>query len=186
MLSPEHPAQSARDYLKSEGTERAVYCWIYGIPELWLRLVCTAYWKSHCSGTLLNVAPAAGRIEPNVSIQLKDRCLLLVEDETIVALLVEDMLTELGCRNVLHAAAVPEALTLLRTRRPDAAILDVNLRNVLVYPVAEHLAAAHIPFVFATGYGRGGLANRWRDMPVIQKPIERPALAAALLSMLQC
>ena len=133
----------------------------------------------------MNDAPATVRIGRIVGPHLDNQCLLLVEDETIVALLVEEMLTELGCRQVLHAAAVPEALMLLRGRRPDAAILDVNLKNVPVYPVAEHLAAAGVPFAFATGYGRGGLAYRWKDMPVIRKPIERSSLVAALNSMLR-
>jgi CheY-like chemotaxis protein len=127
----------------------------------------------------------AGPVGSNPGPSLERLCILLVEDEPIVALLIEDMLTELGCRQVLHAASVPEALAILRTRRPDAAVLDINLRNVLVYPVAECLAAAHIPFTFATGYGRGGVAGRWKDTPMIQKPIERSALAAALGSMLE-
>jgi len=118
--------------------------------------------------------------------RLKDRCILIVEDEPIVALLVEDMLTELGCHQVVHAASVPEALELLHTHRPDAAVLDVNLRNVQVYPVAEYLAAAHIPFIFATGYGRSGVVERWQDMRVIQKPFERSTLAAALGAILEC
>ncbi len=91
---------------------------------------------------------------------------------------------ELDCRRVLRAASVPEALGLLRAYRPDAAILDINLKNVLVYPVAEHLAAAYIPFIFATGYGRGGIGTRWKDIPVIHKPFELTALAATLGSIL--
>jgi len=128
----------------------------------------------------------AGPIGPNTGLRLEDRCILVVEDEPIVALLMEDVLAELGCRQVLHAAGVPEALALLRAHRPDAAVLDVNLKNVQVYPVAEYLAAAHIPFIFATGYGRGGVAERWNDTLVLQKPFEQSTLAAALGSILGC
>ena len=184
MQSPEH-WDSQPAYICCLREPSAPFNVRFNAYPSWARLACTAYWKSHCSGALLNDLPAADRIGPIVGLHLENQCLLLVEDETLVALLVEDMLTKLGCRNVLHAAGVPEALTLLRMRQPDAAILDVNLRNVLVYPVAEHLVAARVPFVFATGYGSGGLANRWKDMPVIQKPIERPALVAALRSMLR-
>ena len=62
---------------------------------------------------------------------------MVVEDETIVSFLVEDMLTELGCAQVLHASGVSEALTLLQQRQPDAAVLDVNLAGEFAYPIAE-------------------------------------------------
>lgn len=119
------------------------------------------------SSTLMNEFRVAGPAGPNPGMRLQDRCILIVEDEPIVAMLIEDMLTELGCRHVLHATGVPEALALLHTRLPDAAVLDVNLKNVRVYPVAEYLAAARIPFIFATGYGRSGVAETWKDRLVI-------------------
>jgi CheY-like chemotaxis protein len=124
--------------------------------------------------------PFAHDSKPN----LRDRCILLVEDETVLAFLVEDMLADLGCRQVLYAASVPEALALLRQRRPDAAVLDVNVKNEMVYPVAENLAAAQIPFLFATGYGRGGIPEPWHSVTVIQKPFVLATLAAALDAIL--
>jgi len=140
------------------------------------------YWRLKSMSNLHFIGPTG----PSADTRLKDRCILIVEDEPIVALLIEDMLTELGCHQVMHVSGVPEALELLRTHRPDAAVLDVNLKNVQVYPVAEYLAAARIPFIFATGYGRSGVAERWRDMRVIQKPFERSTLAAALGAILEC
>lgn len=111
--------------------------------------------------------------------------ILVVEDEAIVSMLVESMLEDLGCDDVWYASNVTEALDLLGQRTPDAAILDVNLAGEQAYPIARKLAAAQVPFVFATGYGASGLRGEWTDRPVIQKPFQRDALAAALASVLQ-
>jgi CheY-like chemotaxis protein len=110
---------------------------------------------------------------------------LLVEDETLISFLIEDMLRQLGCSDVWHVSAVGQALSILRQRRPDVAVLDVNLGGEPVYPVVERLAAAEIPFVFATGYGRTGLPQQWNGRPVVQKPFALEALAAALGSALR-
>jgi CheY-like chemotaxis protein len=105
---------------------------------------------------------------------------LVVEDETMIFLLIEDMLKEMGCAAVLHATDVREALMLIDSRRPDFAVLDVNLAGAQVYPVAERLDAIGVPFAFATGYGRPGMPDRWASRPVIQKPFRQETLAAAL------
>jgi len=109
---------------------------------------------------------------------------LLVEDETIVSFLIEDMLTELGCTSVRHASGVSEALAILDGHRPDVAILDVNLAGEMGYAVAERLDAGNIPFIFATGYGGRGVPNRWSQRPVLQKPFRVEAIAGALFSAL--
>ena len=88
---------------------------------------------------------------------------LLVEDENLVALLMEDMLAELG-----HAVARHEPI--------DAAILDVNINGEEAYPIAEVLAARGIPFFFSTGYGRGSLPAAYRDRPFLQKPFRQQDL----------
>ena len=111
--------------------------------------------------------------------------ILLVEDETVLSLLIEDMLKELGCANIWHASGVNQAIAILRDRQPDAAVLDVNLAGEPGYPIAEHLAAAHIPFLFATGYGRQVLPKQWASRPTIQKPFRYDALATALGSLLK-
>lgn len=110
---------------------------------------------------------------------------LVLEDETIVSFLIEDMLTELGVAAVWHAARVADGLALLGRRRPDAAVLDVNLGGEKVYPVAERLQRENVPFVFATGYGRDGIAAAWTRCPVIQKPFQLAALAEALVTALR-
>jgi CheY-like chemotaxis protein len=110
--------------------------------------------------------------------------ILVVEDESLVSFLIEDMLRDLGCASVSHASAVGEALSLISQSPPDVAILDVNLGSETVYPVASALEAAQIPFVFATGYGRKGLAGEWGRRPVVQKPFATDTLVAALIDVL--
>jgi DNA-binding response OmpR family regulator len=105
---------------------------------------------------------------------------LVVEDETLIAFLLEDMLRALGCVAVRHAGAVRQALAALDERRPDVAILDVNLGGDPVFPLVERLERLGVPFVFATGYGSSGVLTRWRDRPVIQKPFSERELTAAL------
>lgn len=117
--------------------------------------------------------------------RLNGLSVLVVEDESIIYFLLEDMLRELGCADVRHATDVDDALTLLRERRPDAAVLDVNLAGESAFAVAEQLDAARVPFVFATGYGRGGLPARWAPHLVIQKPFRVETLGAALAAVLQ-
>ncbi len=109
---------------------------------------------------------------------------LLVEDETVVSFLIEDMLKELGCANIWHARGVVQAIAILRDRQPDAAVLDVNLAGELGYPIAEQLESAQIPFLFATGYGRNGIPAQWASKPTIQKPFRYDALAQALAALL--
>ena len=115
---------------------------------------------------------------------LEGLTVLVVEDETIVSFMIEDMLAELGAAEVRHAGGVAAALRLIEARPPDAAVLDVNLGGEPVHAVAERLAAAGVPFLFATGYGRQGVPPPWADRPVIQKPFPTEALAAAMRKVL--
>jgi DNA-binding NtrC family response regulator len=112
--------------------------------------------------------------------KLGDLTILLVEDEAIISFLLEDMLTELGCRDVRPVGGIAEALTAISERLPDVAVLDVNLAGEEVFPVAQKLKSFGVPFIFTTGYGRDGLPTAWADVPVIQKPFRADTLAAAL------
>ena len=116
---------------------------------------------------------------------LESLSVLVVEDEAIISFLVEDMLRELGAREVRHAATVAAALNEIAARPPDLAVLDVNLGGDRVYPVAERLDAAKIRFVFTTGYGRSGMDPRWSAHIVVQKPFDIPAMSAALRDVLR-
>ena len=103
--------------------------------------------------------------------------LIVVEDEAIVAMLLEDMLEELGCKVVDWAGTVPAALSLAETAEMDGALLDVNVGGTMVYSVAETLAARGIPFVFVTGYGPSHrAAARFPHAAVLKKPFEQVQL----------
>ncbi len=115
---------------------------------------------------------------------LQGQKILVVDDETIVSFLVEDMLSELGCSDVWCASSVNEALAILDERRPDAAVIDFNLRNESAEAIAERLSAARVPFAFATGYGRSGIPESWAARPVLQKPFRLEALADVLGALL--
>ena len=111
---------------------------------------------------------------------------LVVEDEALVAMLLEDMLADHGCTVAAAASRIGQAMDLLAdsTLEFDAAILDVNLGGEPIFPVAEALAARGVPFVFATGYGAGGLPKSWRSRPTLQKPFNHADVGVALATAL--
>ena len=122
---------------------------------------------------------ARGNVEspdPGATIALTGRSVMVVEDEAIVALAVNDSLTELGFSVVGPFSRVSDASQALQDSKVDAAILDVNLDGELVYSLAENLTARKIPFVFATGYGAESIEQRFEHVPILQKPIEKEAL----------
>jgi CheY-like chemotaxis protein len=106
--------------------------------------------------------------------------ILVVEDETMVAMLLEDILEELGCTVIGPAVRVTEALEMLEAEPVDGALLDVNLLGETSYRIADALAQRDCPFVFTTGYGAAGLDEAYRDRPVLQKPFTRDRLAETL------
>jgi PAS domain S-box-containing protein len=101
---------------------------------------------------------------------------LLVEDEALVALMIQETLIEFGFDVLGPVGTVSEALAAARERRIDAAVLDINLGHELVYTVAEILAQRGVPFVFVTGYDADSIDERFSGIPVLQKPIERESL----------
>ena len=112
------------------------------------------------------------------------RCVMVVEDEMFVAMLVEDILSNAGYR-VIKAARVDKALEMAAGNEPiDAALLDINLNGVEVFPVAIKLREMGVPFVFASGYGREGLPADFSDAPVLQKPYLPDALRDAVAALL--
>jgi CheY-like chemotaxis protein len=107
--------------------------------------------------------------------------ILVVEDEMALALLIEDMLRDLGHEVAGIAMRLPQALRLAETAAIDFAILDVNLDGRMSFPVAEMLDTRGVPFVFVTGYGSAGVepAYRGRGM-VVKKPFELADLQSAI------
>lgn len=108
------------------------------------------------------------------------RRLLLVEDEIMIRMLLEDMLTDLGHEVKAVAGGLDDALTLARDTDCDGAILDVNLSGAEVYAVADILMERGIPFAFATGYGERGIPQKYRGRPTLQKPFQLADLALTL------
>ncbi len=112
---------------------------------------------------------------------LQGRKVLVVEDEMMIAMLVEDMLDELGCTVVGPAHALAPALDLASgDAEIDAALLDINLGGQPVFAIADALRARGVPMIFSTGYGESGLRDVDRGSPVLQKPFRADDLAAAL------
>jgi DNA-binding response OmpR family regulator len=107
---------------------------------------------------------------------------LLVEDEALVAMLVEDFLTELGFEVVGPAMRLEPALQMAATADIDFAVLDINLAGKHSFPIAQVLRQRGISFLFASGYGVAGLAEGFETSPVLQKPFDRSDLEKAMLA----
>lgn len=116
----------------------------------------------------------------NVPMASSSLQILVVEDESLVAMMIEDMLTDLGHKVVATSGRMPDASRLVSNASADLVILDVNLNGEETYPLANSLAAREIPFIFATGYGSSGIKAEWSDVPVLQKPFQSRELAEAI------
>lgn len=116
---------------------------------------------------------------------ISGRRIMIVEDEALVAMVLNDQLEELGLSIVATCANVPEAIKAIDDSAPDAAILDVNLGGQLVYPVADRLIDRGIPFVFITGYGRESIDSRYSSIQVLEKPVDLQALEGVFPSSTQ-
>jgi CheY-like chemotaxis protein len=103
-------------------------------------------------------------------IDLKGLRTLVVEDEGAVALLIEDMLLELGCEIAASAGEFGKASELARSANIDFAVLDLNLQGVSALPIAQILRERRIPFVFSTGYGTSGVPQDFDSYPILAKP----------------
>jgi CheY-like chemotaxis protein len=108
---------------------------------------------------------------------------LVVEDEAMVAMLLEDMLVDLGMEVVGVGSTVAQALTMIEAGGFDFAVIDINLAGESSYPVAELLARKQIPFVFATGYGTSGLRGDFRTHPTVGKPFRLEELSQILVTL---
>lgn len=116
---------------------------------------------------------------------LAGKRVLVVEDELLVAAMLEDMLTDLGAVVVGPAATIAKGLSLVATEAVDAAVLDVNVGGARIDPVAEALKARGIPAVFATGYGTEALPSAG-PADIVEKPYTQKKVADALVRALTC
>jgi CheY-like chemotaxis protein len=120
----------------------------------------------------------------SIDSDLAGRRVLVIEDESLVMMLLEDTLTDIGCEVAGIASRVSEALDKAKSLSFDVAILDVNLNGNQTFDVADCLARRGIPFVFATGYGAASLLARFDGVPILQKPFQQGQLKAALRAAL--
>ena len=116
---------------------------------------------------------------------LRGRRILIVEDEMLIAMEIEDLLRRQGCIVLGPAPDARRAMALLDRERPDAVLLDLNLKGEPATPVAAALSARGLPFVLVTGYGKARSREpALRDAPRVDKPVDPQALVRALAQVL--
>ena len=114
---------------------------------------------------------------------LTGRRILVVEDETLIAVAIEDVLQGLGCVVVGPVGKLDAALRLARDEALDAAVLDVTIRGGHAYAVADQLHARGVPFVLASGYGGWALPESLQSRPRLTKPFTAQALQEQVRSL---
>ncbi|GJE41523.1 response regulator [Methylobacterium soli] len=114
---------------------------------------------------------------------LAGRRVLVVEDEYFIADDLRRHFEERGAEVLGPVPRVEDALALIAaTAEIDAAVLDVNLQDEMVYPVADALQARGVPFLFATGYEKTAIPARFADVRHCEKPFEPERIAGALFA----
>ena len=114
---------------------------------------------------------------------MSKRSVLIVEDEPLIAMMLEDFLESLGHDVVATCETVEDAIAQVDAGGFDIAIIDVNLDGEPNYPVADVLAERNVPFIFATGYGSKGLDTRYSNIPLLTKPFLDSELETALMQI---
>jgi len=108
------------------------------------------------------------------------RRLLLVEDEVLVGLFMAEMLEDMDFSVTEPCRTLADGIAVAKADNFDGAVLDMNLNGESVYPLADLLAAKGVPFIFVTGYSADSVAERFAQIPVIQKPVTADTLAKIL------
>lgn len=118
--------------------------------------------------------------EKTANFQLRGLKVFVVEDESLIAMLLEDLLDEFECEIVGSALTLRQAMEQAATVPAEVAILDINLGGDPIFPVAELLTSRNIPIIFASGYGAAALPDEWRGHPSLPKPFSADQVEAAL------
>ena len=109
---------------------------------------------------------------------------LVLEDEPLIAMMMEDWLRELGHEPIGPVGSVSEALVLVESTRLDAALLDVAIAGDTSYDVAERLRADNVPFAFVTGRGSVQGSEEFRNAPLLAKPFDFAAFSERVTGLL--
>lgn len=109
---------------------------------------------------------------------------LIVEDEPLVAELLEEMLIEGGYEIAACLGALDKALVFLEKNSCDFAVLDINLRGKTTEPIAAVLRGRGVPFLFVSGYGNAQSSGRYLDAPLLSKPFRDEQLIRAIQAVL--
>jgi light-regulated signal transduction histidine kinase (bacteriophytochrome)/CheY-like chemotaxis protein len=135
----------------------------------------------HVSAGRDMVSPVPAASGPIARKSLNGLSLLLVEDQSLIALDTEELLRQLGASDVRLSPDATHAILALGSFRPDVAVLDFNLGDTTSEQVADRLSALNVPFVFATGYGDNVMIpERLRHVPVVRKPVSPSALTTQI------
>lgn len=116
---------------------------------------------------------------------LRQAAILVVEDEWIIAAQIAHDLQSLDCRVLGPAPSITVAQALLEEEVPQAALLDIRLRQGCVFAFADVLTDRKVPFAFVTAYTRDDLPPRFADCPVLTKPFSDGALKAEVAALLR-
>ena len=130
----------------------------------------------------LNIVPSQSSTADGVS--LRNRRILVIEDEVLVAMDVAEILAEQGCEVMELAATIESARAAIALNNFDAALLDANLGGSPVDELAAALTRLNIPFAFLTGYGRESLPEAFRHAPLVSKPYSESELLSTLVACL--
>jgi DNA-binding NtrC family response regulator len=115
---------------------------------------------------------------------LAGKRILIVEDEAMIAFLIEEHLMDFKCIPVGPFNSVAKALEAVQSEVFDVALLDVLLGGEKVYPVADALAERNIPFLFLSGYGARANPPGHSERKICSKPFKAEDLAASLAAVL--
>jgi DNA-binding response OmpR family regulator len=117
--------------------------------------------------------------------ELRGARILIVEDEYYIADDMAAALRERGAEVLGPAGTLEEAFAQVSEGSLDCAILDMNLRGDMAYPVADRLTEAGIPFVIASGYNSATLPERFSAVPSVGKPVDPEIVIAAVIPLLR-
>jgi DNA-binding response OmpR family regulator len=115
---------------------------------------------------------------------LHEQRIMIVEDEYLLGISMYDELEAAGATVIGPVGSIDDALHVLASCEIDVAVLDVNLQGLHVYPVADVLRNVGVPFIFATGYEREFLPERYRSAPCVQKPLDLASLCGTIQDLI--